>query len=274
MAEPLPDCETLKLDLNQSVLTVTLNRPEVRNAMNLAMVSEMEAVLEAAKNMAEVRVLVLRGEGGHFCAGGDIKDMAAAIGAPLNEGEPDPVATTNRRFGTFATRFDEVPQPVVAVLEGVVMGGGMGMACMADVAIARADASFRLPETGLGVLPAQITPFLVRRLGLSQALRLAVTGGRFDGREAHAIGLVHFVCDDDGALEAKLAETLKLIKRCAPQAVASTKALMLKVGTVDIDDLLDEAAGRFAEAFRGPEGQEGMMAFLQKRKPEWASEGN
>jgi len=261
---------TLALRFEAGALHVTFDRPKVRNAMSLEMVSELEAVLAATLDRRDVRALVLRGGGGHFCAGGDIKDMAAARTGAVEPGQPDPVAAVNRAFGRVITRVDRAPQAVVAVLEGAVLGGGLGLACVADVAIARADARFGLPETGLGLPPAQIAPFLVRRLGSSQARRLAVTGGRFSGEEAHALGLVHEVAADAEALEAALARVLGQIRRCAPGAVAATKHLMLQVGAVDHERLLDEGAERFAEAVRGPEGIEGMTAFIGKRRPHWA----
>jgi isohexenylglutaconyl-CoA hydratase len=264
---------TLLLRLEGGVLHVTLHRPDVRNAMSLQMVTELEQVLDAVLDRRDVRAIVLRGAGGHFCAGGDVKDMAKARMAAPKEGEPDPLATVNREFGSVITKLDRVPQAVVAVLEGAVLGGGFGLACVADVALAHAEASFGLPETSLGLPPAQIAPFLVRRLGLSQARRLAVTGGRLSGLEAHAIGLVHEVAHDDGALHVLLERVLKEIRKCAPGAVAATKHLMLQVGVVDHERLLDEGAERFAAAARGPEGVEGMTAFIGKRKPHWAEGG-
>ncbi len=263
---------TLRLRLERGALHVTLHRPEVRNAMSLAMMAELEAVLDAVLDRRDVRALVLRGAEGHFCAGGDIKDMAAARMSPAKEGEVDPVIAVNRAFGRVITKVDRAPQAVVALLEGAVLGGGFGLACVADVAIAHVDASFGLPETGLGLPPAQIAPFLVRRLGLSQARRLAVTGGRFDGAQAYALGLVHELAADGTALEAVLERVLGEIRRCAPGAVAATKHLMLQVGAVDHERLLDEGAERFAAAARGPEGVEGMTAFIGKRKPRWADQ--
>lgn len=263
----------IRVRLDRGALHLTLARPEARNAMSLAMIDEIAAVFAAIRDRRDVRVVVLRGEGGNFCAGGDVKDMAGARGAPWQPGEPDPVAATNRRFGTLMIQVDRAPQAVVAVLEGAVLGGGFGLACVADVAIARADASFGLPETGLGFPPAQIAAFLVRRIGLSQARRLAVTGGRFDGRVARELGVVHSVCVDDEGITREVEATLTQIRRCAPGAIAATKHIMAQVGTMDLDAVLDDAAARFAEAVRGPEGTEGTMAFLGKRKPAWAEDG-
>lgn len=268
----LPQTSQVRLELEHGVLHVWFARPEAKNALSLALASELEAVVDAVADDRSVRALVLRGEGGNFCAGGDIKDMSAARAAEFVDGRPDPLAVFNRRFGAMIRKLDRAPQATIAVLEGAVLGGGFGLACVVDVAIARADAAFGLPETGLGIPPAQIAPFVVRRVGLSQARRLAVTGARFDGRVAASLGLVHHVVDDDDALARELAAVLAQIRRCAPGAIADTKALVAMVGERDLDALLDEGAARFAAAARGPEAVEGMMAFLQKRRPSWAEE--
>lgn len=273
MSVPLPQTEQISLRLSEDdgVLHLTLNRPQVRNAMSSQMVSEIESVFDAIVDNRDVRVVVLRGAGGHFCAGGDVRDMAMARMTPADGGSPDPVVAVSRAFGTVITKVDAAPQATVAVLEGAVLGGGFGLACVADVAIARADAKFGLPETGLGLPPAQIAPFIVQRLGVSQARRLAVTGGRFSGEVAGQIGLVHHVVADDAALDTTLIEVLGQIRRCAPGAIAVTKALIARTARVDRLTLLDEAAERFAACVRSDEGVEGTTAFVQKRRPKWAA---
>lgn len=270
----LPETQNLSLRREGAVLHLTFNRPQVRNAMSFAMVEEIIAVFDAIADTTEIRVVVLRGAGGNFCAGGDIKDMAAARMQPVPEeqigGPDDPMVIGNRKFGTMMSVIDAAPQAVVAVIEGAVMGGGFGIACVTDVALARADAQFRLPETSLGLPPAQIAAFIVRRVGLTQARRFAVTGGKLDGRAAHAAGLVHEVYDDDEALETGLAHTLAQIRRCAPEAVAVTKDIVISSLSENLEVLLDRAARDFAKAIRGAEGQEGTMAFIEKREPRWA----
>jgi isohexenylglutaconyl-CoA hydratase len=164
--------------------------------------------------------------------------------------------------------YANTPLAVVALLEGTVMGGGFGLACVADVAIASDTAKFRLPETSLGVVPAQIAPFLVERLGYSQAKRLAVTGGRLDATAALRLGLVHTVCATD-SLQAELDQVLSDILACAPGALAVTKALMARARLQAPADLVADAAALFSQAAQGPEGIEGMTAFIQKRKPNW-----
>ncbi|MCY1054957.1 enoyl-CoA hydratase-related protein [Nannocystis sp. SCPEA4] len=268
----LPECQTLLLRRDGWRLHVTFNRPEARNAMSFAMVRELGEVFAAIAGDRGVRAVILRGAGGNFCAGGDIKDMAGARGAEPGPDGKDPLATTNRIFGSMLQQIEDAPQAVVAVLEGAVMGGGFGLCCVSDVAVAADDAKLRLPETGLGVPPAQIAPFIVRRVGYSAARRLAVTGGALDAAEALPLGLVHHVTDRAG-LDGQVAKVLADIGRCAPEAVATTKRLVLAASGAPhgaaLAALLDGAADEFARAARGPEGVEGMLAFIQKRNAAW-----
>ncbi len=268
---------TLAIQHSGAVLHITLNRPEVRNAMSLRMVADLRAALASAEAEGLVRVIVLRGAGGHFCAGADLKDMAMGRMQAMQgehragEGSPamDAVAQANSQFGELCVAFAQTPLALVAVLEGSVMGGGFGLACVADVALACDTAVFRLPETALGLVPAQIAPFLVERLGYSQAKRLAVTGGRVAAADALAVGLVHAVHASD-QIDAALAAVVSDILTCAPAALAATKALMAKARLTAPADLVQEAARVFSRAAQGAEGAEGTAAFLQKRKPSWA----
>jgi isohexenylglutaconyl-CoA hydratase len=265
----LPECETLDLELSDAVLHVTLNRSDSRNAMSLAMVHELADVFTRIADDEAVRIVVLRGAGGHFCAGGDIQDMAAARSQRADRGK-DPFRDLNRTFGALIQQVNESPKLVIAVLEGAVMGGGFGLACVSDVAIARDNARFAMPETSLGIIPAQIAPFVVERIGLTQARHLALLGLRIDGEKAARLGLVHEVADSEEKLAQSLDAAIQQALRCAPQATAATKALLHQVAKVEIDSLLDDAADQFAAAVRGDEGSEGTLAFMQKRRPEWA----
>ena len=249
----LPSTDTLQINQDGPVLHITLNRPDSRNAMSLTMVNELMAVFAAVENDADVRAIVLRGAGGHFCAGGDIKAFEKL----------------NRRFGEMITAANHQPQVLITVLEGAVLGGGFGLACISDVAIAHSGATFGLPETGLGVIPAQIAPFVVERIGLTQARRLALTGIRFQGEEARRLGIVHEVAADADSLNALLEDTLKAVRKCAPHANRVTKQLVLNVGHEPMEALLDQAAKDFAAAVNSEEGQEGTMAFVQKRPAKW-----
>ena len=273
----LPTCDTLATRHAGPVLHITLNRPEVRNAMSLRMVQELREVLAAAEASGAVRVLVLRGAGGHFCAGADLKDMAlarmradtASAGARESDAGLDATTEVNARFGELCVAYAGTPLALVAVLEGTVMGGGFGLACVADVALASTSAVFRLPETGLGLVPAQIAPYLVERLGYSQAKRLAVTGGKVDAAAALTLGLAHTV-HEAGQIDAALAAVIGDILACAPGALAATKALITTARFTPPAEMVQEAAAEFSRAASGPEGIEGTTAFLQKRKPNWA----
>lgn len=264
----MPEFETLLVERRGGVLYVTLKRPELRNAMSLAMVDELLVLLDVATASGD-RSVVLRGAGGHFCSGGDIKDMGAAQAQPAT-GDHDPVAGVNARFGKLCVAYAETGLPIVAVLEGAVMGGGFGLACVADVVIAEEGAKFRLPETGLGLVPAQIAPFLVERLGYSEARRLAVTGGTVDAHDAQRLGLVHYLCAGEEALDKALEASLAQIRKGAPGAIAATKRLIRRARLEDATALVDEAASVFARAARSEEGAEGLTAFLEKRPATWA----
>ncbi|WP_420001478.1 enoyl-CoA hydratase/isomerase family protein [Acinetobacter sp. LF10] len=261
--------ESIQLEQQGSILTLWLNRPESRNAMSLNMVNAIQQVFAVIADDVSIRAVILRGQGGHFCAGGDIKDMAALRVEAANVGSLQPYVDFNRRFGAMIEQVDQAPQTVVAILEGAVLGGGFGLACVSDVAISRDNAQFGLPETGLGVLPAQIAPFVVKRIGLTQARRLALLGSRFNGETAQKLGVIHEVVRDDIELEQLLTDTIQQIKRAAPLASRNTKALLHRTLNEPLDSLLDDAAQQFAQAVGGVEGQEGTMAFIQKRNPSW-----
>ena len=264
--------ESIQLEQQGSILTLWLNRPESRNAMSLNMVNAIQQVFSHIADDVSIRAVILRGKGGHFCAGGDIKDMAALRVEAANVGSLQPYVDFNRRFGAMIEQVDQAPQTVVAILEGAVLGGGFGLACVSDIAISRDNAQFGLPETGLGVLPAQIAPFVVKRIGLTQARRLALLGSRFNGETAQKLGVIHEVVRDDIELEQLLADTIQQIKRAAPLASRNTKALLHRTLNEPLDSLLDDAAQQFAQAVGGVEGQEGTMAFIQKRLPNWTEQ--
>ena len=199
----------LLLERQGGVMHVRLHRPQVRNAMSQTMLVELLDTLAQAEK-GGVRVIVLRGSGGHFSAGADLKDMSVARATPIAH-HSDPIAETNAKFGHVCAAYSHSPLAIVAVLEGAVMGGAFGLSCAADVAIASHTVDFRLPETSLGVIPAQIAPFLVERLGYAEAKRLAVTGARFGAGEAYRIGLVHKVCENSADLQVAIATTMRQI---------------------------------------------------------------
>ena len=253
--------ETLLVTKQADVLTVTLNRPKQANAMNLTMVNELVQVMNSAVEQ-KVRVFVIRGAEGNFCAGGDIKEMQA-IASDRNA-----LAQFNRTFGLMLEQANTLPCVVITLLQGAVLGGGFGLACISDVAISDATAQFAMPETSLGIIPAQIAPFIVDRIGLTQARRLALLGLKITAQEALSLGLIHQVAHSADDQQSQLKGVISKALNCAPWATATTKALMHQVGKIPMDSLLDEAAIHFANSVQG-EGREGALAFYQKRKPSW-----
>lgn len=266
----LPTCEFLLLERQGGRLDIIFNRPERRNAMNMQMGDEFGAVVQWLKTAADVRVVVIRGAGGHFTAGGDIKERKTLAEADAADGE-DPILARNTRAGMGFLRFENLSQTTIALVEGSAFGGGMGFACLADITIVARGARMGMPETRLGVAPAQIAPYVVKRIGLTRARQLALTGERFDGEKAYEYGIAQYICDDD-QVDNVLDEVVRQVLHCGPQANAVTKDIMLKVGTMDDEDMIRYSAGRFAELNRGGEGKEGQTAFAEKRKPAWQEE--
>ena len=265
----LPQTSHVRLDRRGPVLHLWLNRPELRNALSQQMVSEILATFAAIADDRSVRLVVLRGTGGTFCAGADIKNLSTTGEAPP-AGARDEVKDNNRRFGTMMETVNAAAQAVIAAVEGFAMGGGFGLACVADVTIATADAVFAMSEVKIGVVPAAISPFVVKRIGLTAARRFGVSGARLNGMQAREIGVAHVCVPDAAALDVAVREASNQVLACAPGAVAATKRLMLRAaGPTPMAELLDDAAESFAAALRSPEGREGTKAFVEKRKPSW-----
>ncbi len=249
-------------------LFLTMDDAPTRNALSPQMVQELQAAVDAAAADAGLRAVVLRGANGFFCAGGSMGNFQQSQQSAARPGEIDPIAANNRRFGDFMIALARLPKVLVAVVEGAAMGGGFGLACAADVVLARADAKFALSETTLGLVPAQIAPFVVARIGQASARRLALTGERIDAMEARRIGLADFVSEDTTGLEAKLVAILQGIARCAPEANAATKSLLAQCGALPLAQVLDNASEMFARQMRS-EGAEGVAAFRDKRDAAW-----
>lgn len=272
MTELAETYQTLLLRRERSRLHVTLNRPEVKNALNPTLIGELGSVFQALRDRRDIKVVILRGAGGTFCAGADLKNMEQSISAAPKPGQKDPIAINNREYGTFLEMANTTPQVVVAAVEGYAIAGGFGLLCVSDVAICTEDAGFAMSETAIGIVPAQIAPFVAARIGVPQTRHLALTAARFTGPEALRLGIAHHLVKDSAALDARLEEILKQIDRCAPLANALTKAVVMKVGSEPLSQVLDFAADKFAEARRSPEAAEGLRAFAEKRPPKWATE--
>jgi isohexenylglutaconyl-CoA hydratase len=231
------------------------------------MVRELADVLGDARDDAGVRVVVLMGAGGTFCAGGDLKGMEGRDAA--REAGAESTAASNRRFGALLEMADALPKAVIALVEGAALGGAVGLIAIADWVIAEKAAQIGTPEVTVGIVPAQITPFLVQRIGYGETRRLATYGLRLGAEEAQRIGLVHEIADGRDGLAAKGVAAVNQCLRCAPRAVAETKRLVrASLPERPLGPVLDKASTMFAAALAG-EAREGIRAFIEKRRPAW-----
>ena len=263
----VPSCNTLELERDGDWLTVWLARPAARNALSAQMAAELRAVFERLKTARNVRGVTLRGRGGVFCAGGDLKGFRA-LGDAASHAD---VAAMSRETGVLLDLINETPQVLVVLVEGAATAGGFGMTCAADVVAVTKDALFAMTETSIGIPPAQIAPFVVERLGLRIARRLMLTADRFDGVEAGRMGLADFVAGSVAELDEFERGLRAKVRRCAPGANAETKALALATRRLDRAAMIDLAADSFARCLLGEEGREGVASFLERRPPAWAA---
>jgi methylglutaconyl-CoA hydratase len=244
----------LRVERDGPLLRVTLARPERRNAFDAALIAELT---EAFADVGDARAVVLAGEGGSFCAGADIDWQRSAIDLSYEENVQDAL-----RLYRMLEAIDSCPAPVVGRIQGYALGGGSGLACCTDIAIATPDATFGFSEVKLGIIPAVISPFVFARIGTAAARRLFLTGERFGAETALRIGLVHDVTED---LETELERVLGELLTSGPEATRAAKRL--------VRDRPDgEAAAQLAAKLRtSREGQEGLRAFLDKRAAAWRS---
>jgi methylglutaconyl-CoA hydratase len=247
----------LRIEREGPLLHVTLARPERRNAFDADLIRELT---EAFSDVGDARAVILRGDGPSFCAGADVDWQRSAIDLSYEENVEDAL-----RLYRMLETMNSAPAPVVGAVQGYALGGGSGLVCCTDVAVAAPDATFGFSEVKLGIVPAVISPFVFPRIGTAAARRLFLTGERFDAETALRIGLVHEVTEDlDGAVDRIAGELLS----SGPEATRAAKQL--------IRDRPDgEGAARLAAKLRtSPEGQEGLRAFLDKRSAAWRSESS
>lgn len=256
--------ETLNLSRDgRGVATVRLDRPDVHNALSATMMDELTAVA-ATLAADDSRVVVLTGTGRSFCAGGDLGWMRAQFDAP-----PETRATEGRRLAHMLQAWNTLPKPVIGRVQGNAFGGGVGLACICDVAIGAAGALFGLTETRLGLIPATIGPYVIARMGEGRARRVFMSSRRFDAAEAVDLGILARVVEPDeldAAVEAEVASYLA----CAPGAVAEAKRLARALGPVIDEATIERTIDALITRWEGDEAAEGVGAFFEKRPPRWA----
>ena len=245
------------------VATVTLARPDSRNALNAALVGELTRLFEELADDERVRAVVLEGEGRSFCAGADVGYMRETGGFSYEENLEDA-----RRMAEMFWVMDECPKPVVAKVRGAAIGGGAGLVAVTDVAVAAEGTRFAFSEVRLGIAPATIAPFVVRKVGPSHARALFLTGERFGAQQARDIFLVHEVVSD-GDLDAAVGEKVEGLLQGGPMAQAAVKGLLRRLETTEPLEQPGLTSRVISELRAGEEGQEGLAAFLEKREPRW-----
>jgi methylglutaconyl-CoA hydratase len=248
-----------------AVLRLTLNRPDVRNALNDEVVAELATWAGQATRDRTIRAAVLSGEGKSFSAGADVQWMAKTVGYSEAENLRDATALT----AMFAA-LDGLPFPLVGRIQGAALGGGAGLAAICDIVISEDQAVFGFTEVKLGIVPAAISPFVLAKIGRSAARELFLTGARFSAHRAQEIGLVHHVVPAAG-LDHAVASCLNDVLAAGPEAVAAAKALIREVAGRSIEDAAPITARTIAARRVSAEGQEGLRAFLEKRAPSFDS---
>jgi isohexenylglutaconyl-CoA hydratase len=257
---------TLQITREGSIETWTMNDPATRNALSDEVVDGLLQACTRAAQDSSLRIVVLTGAGGAFCAGGSLGGFASLIGQPLQDGQTDPLLAMNKRFGDLLHALSALPQLLVCRVDGAAMGGGFGLVCCADHVVATARSVLGTPEVTLGLPPAQIAPFVWQRLGESAARQCLLQGLSYSAAQAHQVGLVNEVIEEDS--DAAWKATLTRLMRAAPGAVASTKQLLRSLRN-PLPDLRDAAAQAFAQGLRSTEAAQGLAAFARKQPAPW-----
>jgi len=258
--------QTLSIERQGKVATIWMDRPEVFNAFDEQLIAELDAACVELDADASVRVVVLAGKGRHFSAGADLNWMRRASTYTEEENRADA-----RRFAGMLRRLSGMSKPTIARIQGAALGGGTGLAAACDMAIASRDASFATSEVKFGIIPAVISPYVLRAIGPRQSLRYFQSAERFSAQRAYEIGLVNEVCELD-ALDATVARLVEPLIAGAPLAQQAAKDLIAAIDGRTIDDVVsEETAQRIARQRATDEARDGIAAFLDKRSPSWLS---
>ena len=257
--------ERLQVELDGPVARLWLNRPEVRNAFDGLMVTELRKTLFDLRTADAVRVVVLGGRGPSFCAGADLEWMKAMAGFNREDNMREAQALADLFFTVY-----ESPKPVVARVHGAALGGGCGLVAACDIAVAALGTQFGFTEVRLGIIPAVISPYVLGKIGESAARELFLTGERFEAVRAFEVGLIRAAVPE-GDLDAVVDGRVQELLKAGPRAIAEAKALIREVAFRRVEDVQRYTVERIADIRVSSEGQEGMRAFLEKRKPRWSS---
>jgi methylglutaconyl-CoA hydratase len=259
------DKDMIILDVKHNIATVTFNRADVHNAFNTVFIENLTSILLDIQKQEQIIAVVLRGKGRNFSAGADLQWMKDAAQMSVDENRND-----SEKLSYMLHILANLPQCTIAIVQGAAMGGGMGLVSCCDIVIAEKEAKFALSEVKIGLIPATIAPYVLQAIGPRFAKRYMQTGERIDAQTAWHIGLVHEVADTIEDMELILGTITDGLEANSPAAMKASKALALDFSFKDInDDLRSESADRIAIIRVTQEAQEGLSAFLEKRKPRW-----
>jgi methylglutaconyl-CoA hydratase len=260
----LTNYDTVALSIDGRIARVTLNRPEIHNAFNEVMIAELLEVFQKLKNDEKLRVVILSGEGKSFCAGADIHWMKKMKNYTYQENFEDALALANLMYEMFS-----FPKPLVGRINGAAIGGGTGLVSVCDIVVAAEDAKFSFSEVKIGLVPACISPYILNRVGFTKANILFLTGERFDAHRALDVGLVEEVVPLS-ILDRRVDRLAEELISSGPQALATAKKLLRDIPQMAMEEKRRHSAEVLAKLRISDEGQEGLAAFLEKRKPRWA----
>ena len=255
--------DTIRVERTAAVARIVLNRPEIRNAFDDVMIRELRQALAELRSDAALRVVVLTGEGKAFCAGADLHWMRRVLTYTYEENYADSL-----ELARLMREIYDFPRPVVGRINGPAIGGGTGLVAVCDIAVAAEDAVFSFSEVKIGLVPACISPYVIRRVGERYAREYFMTGERLTAQKARECGLVNHIVPAAG-LDAEVEEHVQSLISSGPEALAASKRLVREVSEMTLDEAQPYTADTIARLRMSVEGQEGMSAFLERRKPQW-----
>ena len=259
----IPKTKQCILDLNRNWITLWLNRPQKRNALSEDLIIEIDKTLDFVKKDSSVRGLIFRGKGNVFCAGADLKWMQDI--AYQKDNAKNKAMKMSMKFGNIFNKISEIPKITISVVDGHCMAGAVGIACATDFLVSTADAKYALTETRIGLTPAQIAPYILKKAGFNSGKKLMLLGDVLNGNDAFLMGMVDYVVKDRKDLDNKILEIMQKVEKCSPNAIAVTKNLINLNYNIDAH----HAAKLFSECIIHKEGHEGFQSFFEKRKPFW-----
>lgn len=256
--------ETIEIQKKKDITTIILNRPEVHNAMNEKLMKELTSCFKKLNIDNQIRIIILKGKGKSFSAGADLNWMKSMVKYSQKENMKDSQLLSD----LYETIYNS-PKPIIGYINGHAFGGGVGLIAVCDITIAPPDKKFAFSEVKLGIIPSVISTYIVKRIGISNMRRLFITGERFNSQYAKQIGLIDYIVSED-EIDAEIQKNIDKLKTSNPNAIYEIKKLVEKYNDTDIKKYKEHTIKKISELRISEDGQEGIKAFLEKRKPKWS----